>query len=77
MRPYTPLTLELRYQIQALLNTGHRYTEIARVIGVHTSTISREVRRNQGYRGYRPLQAHRFTLARRHTKARRRIPTET
>ena len=77
MRRYTQLTLEQRYQIQTLLKTGHRYTEMARVLGVHASTISREVRRNQGCRGYRPQQAHRITLARRHTKARRRIPMET
>jgi len=77
MRSYTHLTLEQRYQIQALLNMGHPYQEIATVVGVHKSTISREVRRNQGLRGYRPQQAHRFTLNRRRTKACRRIPADT
>lgn len=77
MRAYTQLTQDQRYQIQALLNTGHPYSEIADVVGVHTSTISREVRRNCGLRGYRPRQAHRLTLARRQTKARQRIATET
>lgn len=62
MRSYTHLTLEQRYQIQALMNMEHSPREIARVVGVHPSTISREVRRNQGQRGYRPKQAHRFTL---------------
>ncbi|MDR4460263.1 MAG: IS30 family transposase [Nitrospirales bacterium] len=77
MRSYTQLTLEQRYQIQALLNMGHSYREIATVVGVHKSTISREVRRNQGRRGYRPQQAHRFTLTRRCTKVRHRIPADT
>jgi len=76
MKHYAQLTLEQRYQIQALLKMGHPYQEIATVIGVHKSTISREVRRNQGRRGYRPHQAHRFTLTRRHTKVRRRIPAD-
>ncbi len=77
MRHYTQLTLEQRYQIQALLKMGHPYQKIATVVGVHKSTISREVRRNQGLRGYRPQQAHRFTLTRRRTKNRRRIPVAT
>ena len=77
MRSYTQLTLEQRYQIQALLNMGHSYREIATVVGVHKSTISREVGRNKGSRGYRPQQAHRFTLTRRCTKVRRRIPADT
>lgn len=71
---YTQLTLEQRYQIQALLKPGHRYTEIAHIVGIHPSTICREVRRNQGCRGYRPQQPHRFTLTRRRTKTHRRIP---
>lgn len=77
MRSYTHLTLEQRYQIQALMKMGHCYQEIGDVIGVHKSTIAREVRRNQGRRGYRPQQAHRFTLSRRRTKTRRRIAADT
>ena len=77
MRSYTHLTLEQRYQIQALMKMGHSYQEIGAVIGVHKSTITREVRRNQGRRGYRPQQAHRFTLSRRRTKVRRRIAAAT
>ena len=56
---------------------GHPYQEIATVVGVHKSTMSREVRRNQGWRGYRPQQAHRFTLTRRRPKVRRRLPAAT
>lgn len=32
-------------------------TEIAVIVGVHKSTISREIKRNVGQRGYRPRQA--------------------
>jgi len=62
---YTQLTQEQRYQISALLKTGCNQTEIAKTIEVHKSTISREVRRNQGQRGYRPKQAHAKAMQRR------------
>jgi IS30 family transposase len=74
---YTQLTQEQRYQIYALLKTEHSQTKIATVIGVHKSTISREVRRNRGMRGYRPKQAHRFSLKRRKNKVPKRITAET
>ncbi len=57
-------TQEQRYQISALLKMGHNQTEIARVISVHKSTVSRELRRNLGQRGYRPQQAHRKAMSR-------------
>jgi IS30 family transposase len=57
MRNYTQLTKEQRYQISALLKTGQSQTQIAKVIGVDKSTISRELKRNKGRRGYRPKQA--------------------
>ena len=65
MRTYTQLTQEQRYQICALLKGGHNQTEIADLIGVHKSTISRELKRNRGLRGYRPAQAHQFARNRR------------
>jgi len=64
MRTYTQLTQGQRYQISALLKIGQNQTEIAEVIGKHKSTISRELRRNQGQRGYRPKQAHQMSLDR-------------
>lgn len=64
MQAYTQLTQTQRYQICALLKIGHLQTEIAKAIGVHKSTINREIRRNRGRRGYRPKQAHQFTIAR-------------
>ena len=76
MRTYTQLTQEQRYQIYALLKMGHLQVEIAGVIGVHKSTISREMRRNRGQKGYRPKQAHQFALNRR-KKARYRIEAST
>ncbi|WNM63999.1 IS30 family transposase [Candidatus Nitrospira neomarina] len=77
MRHHTQLTLEQRYQIQVLLNMGHPYQEIATVVGVHKFTISREVQRNQGRRGYRTQQAHRFTLTRCCRKIHSHIPAAT
>ena len=74
---YTQLTPEQRYQIYALLKMGHSQTEIAINLGVHKSTLSREVRRNRGKRGYRPKQAHRKALRRREKKAQSRITSET
>lgn len=61
MRHYTQLTREQRYQISALLDNNLTQTEIAKTLGVHKSTISRELKRNTGKRGYRPKQAHEFT----------------
>lgn len=58
MNGYTQLTREQRYQIYALVKTGQTQTTMAMVVGVHKATISRELRRNRGHRGYRPRQAH-------------------
>jgi len=74
---YTQLTQEQRYQIHALMKAGHNQMEIARVLGVHKSTISRECRRNRGLRGYRPAQAHRLALSRRAGRFHRRIDADT
>ena len=75
MGTYTQLTYIQRYQIYALLKIGHHQTEIAETIGVHKATISREIRRNKGKRGYRPKQAHQFAIARQ-DKARLKIRLE-
>lgn len=65
MRTYMQLTQGQRYQIYALLKAGATQTEIARIICVHKSTVSRELNRNRGKRGYRPKQAHQLALNRR------------
>lgn len=75
MRNYTQLTKEQRYQISALLKTGQSQTKIARVIGVDKSTISRELKRNKGRRGYRPKQANAKAQARKN-KSKARIGLE-
>ena len=50
---YTQLTLSKRYHISALKKQGYSQKEIAAEIGVHPSTISRELRRNNdSLRGY-------------------------
>ena len=74
---YTQLTQVQRYQIKALLKIGHTQTEIARVLDVHRSTISREMTRNHGQRGYRPKQAHEKAMQRRQHKAKITIRLET
>jgi len=43
MSIYTQLTCEQRYQIEVLLKGGHAQTEIAKILAVHKSTISREI----------------------------------
>lgn len=70
MRTYTQLTQTQRYQIQALLKAGHSQTDIAQIVGVHKSTICRELQRNSGLRGYRPKQAHQRCLKHRASKTR-------
>jgi IS30 family transposase len=57
MRTYKQLTSEQRYQISVLKRMGHSQMEIAKELEVHKSTISRELCRNAGERGYRPKQA--------------------
>jgi len=72
---YKQLTSFKRYQIKILLNTGYNQTEIAQEVGVHKSTISRELKRNRGKRGYRHKQAQRLAEQRR-KKAKRQIRFE-
>jgi IS30 family transposase len=60
MKHYTQLTREQRYQISGLLKAGFRPSQIAAEVGMHKSTLSRELRRNKGQRGWRPKQAQAF-----------------
>ena len=69
MRDCTQLTQEEGYQIEAFLQAGHPQSGIATVLKRDKSTISREVRRNCGLRGYRPKQAQRLALVRREARA--------
>ena len=59
------LIYERRIEIHALLKAGCNQTKIAQIIGVNKSTVSREIKRNTGQRGYRPIQANQHALGRR------------
>ena len=59
MKKYNQLTEHQSYPLAALRKEGHEQKRIAANLDVHPSTISRELRRNRGPRGYRPLHAHR------------------
>jgi len=67
MREYRQLTEEDRIEIYSMKQAGKNQKEIASLLGVHPSTISRELARNSGLRGYRPKQAQQRTLQRRFT----------
>ena len=68
---YKQLSQEERYTIMAFLKTGYSLAAVARIIGRHKSTVSRELARNRRPTGYyTPKVAHEYAVARRH-KARR------
>jgi IS30 family transposase len=67
---YQQLTHRERYQIMALRKARRKQSAIAALIGVHKSTISRELRRNTGGRGYQAAQADVFARVRREQRAR-------
>ncbi|MDY6868656.1 MAG: IS30 family transposase, partial [Chloroflexota bacterium] len=69
---FSPLTQAQIYQIYSLKRTDSNQTKIAEIVGVDKSTISRELRRNKGQKGYRHKQAQRMAKERRH-KAQCRI----
>ncbi len=76
MSGYTQLTQEERYQIYILKKAEYSLAQIARLLKRHKSTISRELRRNRGLKGYRPQQADNLALARRYAKAPPRISSQ-
>ena len=49
---YTQLIDSQRYQIEAYLKAKYSITQIAKELGVHKSTISRELKRNSKKRSY-------------------------
>ena len=65
MRTYQQLTYEQRCQISALKKSGCRQRKIAETIETSQSTVSRELARNAGVRGYRHKQAQERTEWRR------------
>lgn len=73
MRTYRQLTCEQRYTIGSLLKSNYSQTDIAKIIGVDKSTLSREIKRNSGQRRYRWKQADKKAQARRKDKSPPRI----
>jgi IS30 family transposase len=69
MKEYKQLSELQKYQIDALNKADKNQKEIAMMISVSVSTISREFKRNTGQRGYRPKQA----ILRRWNKERQRL----
>lgn len=63
---YKHLTTDSRCQIYALQSTGLQQKDIAKHLGVSASTVSRELKRNAGQRGYRYKQADIKAVDRRH-----------
>ena len=53
---YKQQTLEQRYEIKAYMQAGFKFSEITKHLGVHRSTIYREISRERGLRGYRPTR---------------------
>lgn len=74
---YKQLTREQRYQIYALRKAGQNGTEIAMIIGCHKSTISRELTRNRGKKGYRAGQAQALAQRRQRQSHQPRLARET
>ena len=61
---YKHLSQIERYQIYSLMKANQSITQIADQLGRYKSTISRELGRNEGRRGYRPKQACELALSR-------------
>lgn len=74
---YRQLTREQRYQIYAFVKAQWTHLAIALEVGVHPSTISRELARNRGGRGYRPKQAQEKAEARKLNHISIRIAPQT
>lgn len=62
---YHHVTRDQRSQIYALKATGMSLRKMAVIVGCHVSTISREIKRNTGKRGYRYKQADNKAIERR------------
>jgi transposase, IS30 family len=62
---YQHVTRDIRCQIYALKSTGISLRKIALAVDKNVSTISREIARNTGERGYRFNQADKKTIERR------------
>jgi len=73
---YHRITEEERILIHRWKQEGKSNKEIARLLGVHPSTIGRELKRNQGKNGYHPKQAHEMARERARRPGRRKFLPE-
>jgi IS30 family transposase len=64
---YQQLTRDLRYQISALRKAGMSVRAVAEIVGVHFSTVSRELNRNVTISGYSPSLAQHLSETRKRT----------
>ena len=71
------LTLEQRYEIQALLKANHSKSFIAEQIGVHKATVTREIQRNSGKRTYNAVNAHQYYKERKKDVIKRKRLTDS
>jgi len=69
---YQQITREERYQIYALKKEGLSQTAIAKNLSRDKGTISRELKRNKGLKGYCPKQADEMAKAREKKKPKKR-----
>ncbi len=60
---YKRMTAEERTLIYRWGQEGQKQREIARLLSRNPGSISREIKRNTGLRGYRPKQAHEMAQA--------------
>ena len=70
---YKQLTQEQRYQLYRMNEMSLTQKEIALILGVSASTISRELRRNIGKQSHYIKGAHKLALDRRRHKSKPRI----
>ena len=70
---HSQLTLAQRYKIFAYLQAGISKNSIALYIDVHRSTVYREIKRNSINNKYRPEEAHRKNMQRKHQVKTKRI----
>ncbi|KAG6558651.1 Helix-turn-helix domain [Candidatus Rhabdochlamydia oedothoracis] len=70
---YHHLTYDQRCQIYILQARGDTSSSIATILKVHHSTISRELKRNKGQRGYRHQQAQEKAFLRKNSQPNKKM----
>ncbi len=73
---YQQLTEGRRYQISALLERGISVSEIAKIVQCHRSTVYRELKRGSKGSHYCPSEAQVFSIKKRTSARKYRIPQE-